>query len=121
MFKIMEGLPPDILGIEAEGKITHEDYRDVLIPKAEAMMQGGPIKALCVIRNDLSDYALEAMWDDQQFGFKHWSDFSHMALVTDSVWMRAATSLFAPFYPAKIKLFSLNELEMAKAWIINAD
>jgi hypothetical protein len=31
-------LPPNILGIEASGQITHEDYQKVLIPKAEAMM-----------------------------------------------------------------------------------
>lgn len=117
MFRFIEGLPPDVLGIEAEGKITHEDYRDRLIPKAEAMMAKGPIKALCVIRNDLPDYSLEAIWDDQVFGFKHWRDASHLAIVTDHQWMKAITAFFSPFLPAKVRIFPLAELEAAKAWI----
>ncbi len=28
MFQLIEGLPSDVLGIEASGKVTHEDYRD---------------------------------------------------------------------------------------------
>jgi hypothetical protein len=43
-----------------------------------------------------------------------------MALVSDHAWIRVALSLFAPFYPAKIKLFKLDELAAAKEWIANA-
>ena len=38
MFTLMRDLPPDVLGVEARGKVTHEDYKHVLIPTAEAMM-----------------------------------------------------------------------------------
>jgi hypothetical protein len=34
----MQDLPADVLGVEARGKVTHEDYQRVLIPTAEAMM-----------------------------------------------------------------------------------
>jgi len=36
MLKLIQDLPPHVLGIEAAGKVTHEDYRKVLIPAAEA-------------------------------------------------------------------------------------
>ena len=49
MFKFIEGLPPDVMAIEASGKVTHEDYRNALIPKAEAMMAKGPVRMLYVI------------------------------------------------------------------------
>ena len=120
MLKLMEDLGPRILGFEVEGAITHYDYRNTLIPAAEAMMRDGPIKALCVVRSDLSDFAIEALWDDAKFGLKHWHDISHMALVSDHTWIRVALSLFAPFYPAKIKLFKLDELAAAKEWIASA-
>ena len=120
MFNLTEDLGPRILGIEAVGKITHADYADTLIPTAEAMMRDGPIKVLCVIRSELTDFALEAMWDDSKFGMKHWHDISHMALVSDHAWIRAAVSLFAPFYPAKIKLFAIEDLVAAKEWIASA-
>ena len=48
MFKFIEGLPDDVLAVEAIGKVTHEDYRDRLIPRAEAMMgHGSDPDALC--------------------------------------------------------------------------
>jgi len=120
MFKLMEDLGPRILGLEAVGKITHDDYRDTLIPAAEAMMRDAPIKVLCIVRSELSDFAIEALWDDAKFGLKHWHDISHMALVSDHSWIRVALSLFAPFYPARIKLFKLAELAAAKEWIASA-
>ena len=40
MLKLIEGLPPEVLGVEATGTITHEDYRKVLIPAAEALSAG---------------------------------------------------------------------------------
>ena len=77
MFKIIEGLPQDVLAIEASGKVTHDDYRNTLIPKAEAMIAKGPIKMLYVIGKDFAGFELEALWDDGAFGLKHWHDFSH--------------------------------------------
>jgi hypothetical protein len=32
MFKLIEGMPPDVMAIEAIGEVTHEDYHDTLIP-----------------------------------------------------------------------------------------
>ena len=40
MFEFIEGMPPDVLAIEAVGKVTHEDYRTILIPKAEPSTHG---------------------------------------------------------------------------------
>ena len=48
MFKLIEDLPPDVIGIEASGKVTHEDYKNILIPKAGAMIAKGPVKLLYV-------------------------------------------------------------------------
>ena len=46
MLKFIEGLPPDVMAIEASGKVTHEDYRSTLIPKAEAMIASPDQNAL---------------------------------------------------------------------------
>ncbi len=117
MFTFLMGLAPDVLAIEAAGKITREDYREQLIPRAEALMARGPIKALCVIKNKITDYSLTALWDDQRFGRKHWRDLSHLAIVTDRAWIKAACALAAPLLPVAIRLFPVSELETAKAWI----
>ena len=120
MFRLMEDMPPDVLAIEAVGKVTDEDYRTTLIPKVEAMMAKGPIKMIFVIGKEFSGYDLEALWDDGAFGIKHWREFKRIAVVADQAWMRAATSMFAPLIPEEVRLFNLSELSAAKNWIIDS-
>jgi hypothetical protein len=120
MFKFIEGMPPDVLAIEAIGKVTHEDYQTILIPMAEAMMAKGPIKMIYIIGKEFTGYNLEALWDDGAFGIKHWREFKRIAVVADLVWLRASISMFAPFFSAEVRLFNLPELSAAKDWIFGA-
>lgn len=120
MLKLIEGLPQNVLAIEAIGKVTHEDYRDILIPKAEAMMAKGPIRMLYVIGKEFTGFELEALWDDSKFGLMHWHNFSHIAVVADQAWLRAAVTLFTPFFRGEVRIFPVSELAAAKAWIADA-
>ena len=120
MFKFIDGLPRDVMAIEATGKVTHEDYRNTLIPKAEAMMAKGPIRMLYVIGQEFTGFELEALWDDSAFGFRHWHDFTHIAVVTDHPWMSAMVSMFKPLFHGEVRLFRLSELAAAKGWIRDA-
>ena len=117
MFKLIEDLPPGVLGIEATGKVTHEDYQNILIPRAEAMIAKGPVKLLYVAGKDFEGYELEALWDDSAFGVKHWHDFTRVAVVADQAWLRAAVTMFKPFLPCEVRLFNLGDLAAAKTWI----
>jgi hypothetical protein len=121
MLKLIEGLPPDVLGVEATGKVTHDDYRKVLIPAAEAMMAKGPVRMLYVAGPDFSAYELEALWDDAAFGLTHWRQFTRIAVVAENTWLRAAVAMFCPFFPSQIRLFNISELGAAKAWIAGQD
>ena len=121
MLKLIEGLPPEVLGVEATGKVTHADYRDILIPAAEAKMSRGPVKMLYVAGPEFSGYELEALWDDAAFGLKHWRQFTRIAVVTESAWLRAAVTMFSPFFPSEIRLFTLPKLSAAKAWIASKE
>jgi|GEM_PF-1295986 hypothetical protein len=120
MFKILEGMPPEVMAIEAIGKVTHEDYRNTLIPKAEAMIAKGPIRMLYVIGKEFTGFELQALWDDSEFGIKHWHDFSHIAVVTDDIWISTMINMFKPFFHGEVRLFKLSELPAAKDWISDA-
>lgn len=120
MLKLIEGLPQDVLAIEAIGKVTHQDYRTTLIPKAEAMIAKGPIGMLYVLGKQFTGFELEAMWDDGAFGIRHWHDFSHIAVVTDHLWIRAMATMFRPFFHGQVRLFGSAELVAAKDWIVSA-
>ena len=118
MFKLIEDLPPDVTGIEATGMVTHEDYKNVLIPRVEAMIAKGPAKLLFVAGEGFEGYELEALWDDAAFGVKHWHDFSRVAVVADEAWLRAAVTMFRPLFPCELRLFKLGDLAAAKAWVV---
>ncbi|MEP7174518.1 MAG: STAS/SEC14 domain-containing protein [Aestuariivirga sp.] len=120
MLTFIEGLPQDVLAMEAMGKVTHDDYRNTLIPRAEEMMAHGPIKMLYVIGQDFTGFELDALLDDGAFGLKHWYDFRHIAVVTDHAWMRAMVGMFKPFFHGDVRLFGLSELAAAKDWITNS-
>jgi hypothetical protein len=120
MFEFIEGLPQDVLAVAAVGKVTHEDYRSTLVPRAEAMMTRGPIRLLYVLGKKFAGFELGALWDDGAFGIKHWYDFSRIAIVTDHAWLRAMVSIFEPFFHAEVQLFKLSELSAAKSWIAEA-
>jgi hypothetical protein len=90
MFTFIEGLPGNVMAVEASGKVTHQDYRDTIIPKAEAMLAKGPIKLLYVIGPEFKSFELEALWDDGKFGLTHRDSFSHLALVSDLEWIRTS-------------------------------
>jgi hypothetical protein len=120
MFKLIVGLPQNVLAIEASGQVTHEDYCDTLIPKAKAMIAKGPVKMLYVIGSEFTGFELEALWDDSKFGLTHWHDFSQIAVVADQSWLRAAVSMFTPFFRGEVRIFHVSELAAAKAWIADA-
>jgi hypothetical protein len=117
MFTFIEGLPSNILAIEAIGTVTHDDYRDILIPKAESMLAHGPIKMIYVVGDHFAKFELEALWDDGAFGIKHWREFTQVAVVTDIGWLRSMAAMFAPLIPADFRLFRLSEMSTAKTWI----
>ena len=121
MFRFVDGLPSDVMAIEAIGKVTHDDYRNILIPKAEAMMAKGPIRMLFVIGKEFTGFEPEALWDDGAFGIKHWRDFIRIAVVTEHAWLYAAVGMFKPFFHADVRLFSLSDIADAKHWITDTN
>ena len=110
-----------MLAIEAVGKVTHEDYRTILIPKAEAMMAKGPIKMLYVIGKEFTGYELEALWDDGAFGIKHWREFKRIAVVTGIRHGCAPRShVHAVYSGGSAALQIYPKFVAAKDWVINA-
>ena len=120
MFKFIDGLPHDVLAIEAVGKVSHEDYKSTLIPRAEAMMGKGPIKMLYVIGKEFTGFEVGALWDDSAFGLRHWHDFSHIAVVTDHAWLRVMVGMLKPLFHGEVRLFSLAEMPTARRWITDS-
>jgi hypothetical protein len=118
MIKVIKGLPEGTIGFQATGKITDDDYEDVLTPVIdEAIETHDRIKLLAQLGPDLKGYSMEAAWEDTKLGLRHWSGFQRAAVVTDEKWVRAAVKGFGFMMPCPIQLFKLSELDDAKRWL----
>lgn len=120
MMELIKDLPDDVVGIAARGKITAEDYEHVVIPSIEKKLKEHDKIKLLFVMSHFDGMELAALWEDATFGLKHWTDFSHLALVTDEEWTKNMTAFFAWMVPAEVRVFTVGEEEAARAWLATA-
>ena len=117
-FTILSGYPPDVLAIRAEGHLTGEDYRTVLVPRIEKMIAAeGRVKLLYELGPGFEGLSAGAVWEDARLGIWHLADFARIAVVTDIGWIRAGLKLFVPLIPCPVQVFALEDRTEAAEWI----
>jgi hypothetical protein len=118
MIEIIEGLPDDVVGAKAVGKVTAEDYDSTLIPAVESALSAhDKIRMLYVLGSEFDGYDAEAALDDSRMGMQHWSDFDRIAVVTDHSVYRTAIKGFGFLMPGEVKVFPVDQLDAAKEWL----
>ncbi len=118
MINPIEGLPANVIAFEANGKVSANDYESTLLPAVEAATNGDKkARFLLVFGADFDGYEAEAAVDDAKMGLHHWSDFERIAFVTDHGAYRTAIKAFGFLMPGEVNVFSLAELDDAKAWV----
>ena len=119
MLKLIEGLPVNVLGVTAEGKITGVDYENVLIPAIEAKLKTNKkMNMLYHLGNTFVGFSLGAMLDDTKIGFKHLASWDKIAIVSDHEMINDMARFFGHLIPCEVRIFKNAELEGAKKWVI---
>jgi hypothetical protein len=118
MMRTIDDLHDGVVGIEAHGKVTGEDYETVLIPVVERALQAHrKIRFLYRIAPDFTGFTGTALWDDARLGMRHLGGWERIAVVTDVDWIADAVKAFRVFLPAKTRLFHNDEFQLAKDWL----
>ena len=118
MLRRIEGLPDNVLGFEAAGDVTGEDYERVLIPAVEAALaQQKSIRFLYHIGSEFTSFDVKALWDDAKVGLSHLTAWERVAVVTEVGWIRTAVKAFGFVMPGEVRVFGNGELAQAKAWL----
>lgn len=116
--ELIGDLPANVLGVEAQGKVTDNDYETVLIPAVEKMMAANNKgRLLYVFGSSFDGYEAEAMWDDAKLGLKHLASWEKIAFVSDSGMYRGVVKAFGFAMAGEVRVFSLAQLGEAKSWI----
>jgi hypothetical protein len=114
-------LPPGVLGFTASGKITRDEYREMMKPIYELLERGGPVNLLFVVADDFSGLDLQALWEDMKaagsVGLKHRSAWRRMALLTNKDWIRHGAAGFGWLAPGELRVFDLDKQENAVSWL----
>ena len=118
MIRVLTGLPDGVLGFEASGKLTADDYTKVLAPALrDATADGRKIRVLLDFTGEFDGMEGGAVWQDMRMGVREWSAWERIALVTDHAWMREGLRMFAWAVPGEVRVFPVGERENAVAWL----
>ena len=115
MIKELSDLPPGVVGFEAAGTLSAEDYRDVVLPALQRAYASDEFRFVIVMR-DFHGMTGGALWQDLKVGFEHLHAWKRIALVTDIDWVRHATTLFGWMTPGEVEVFPLAQRDEAIAW-----
>jgi hypothetical protein len=107
MLKVETDVPAGYLELTVDGAVDKEDYR--------LLQSHAQLNVVEVVRN-IGWIEPEIWWKDLLFHLAHRNFIHRAAVVSDSGWVGPVTRIFAPFYPAAIRTFGLDQLEHARQW-----
>jgi len=120
LIKVIENMPAGTTGLAASGKVTEDDYRDVLVPAVNAAMERGQVRLLYVL-DDEFEYSAGAVLADTKMWFKHLKGWERVAIVSDADWLENAIKAFGWMMPGEVKVFEPDDVRDAKAWLVGID
>ncbi len=114
-------LPDGVLGFRAIGKISGDEYRELMKPIYAALERGEKLNIYFELAEDFHGLDLAALWEDLKaagsVGLKHRSSWQRMAVVTDKDWIRHGAAVAGWLAPGELRLFDPDERPAAKAWV----
>ncbi len=118
MITVLPESTGNTLVLRAVGKLTDQDYKDVLIPRLDSIIrEHGTAQFLLDMGDDFQGWETEALWDDARFGLAHRNDFTKMGVIGGPRWVEWALKLGSVLIRGEIRSFSPGERAAAMEWI----
>lgn len=120
MIERIDDVPAGVIGLRASGKLTKDDYRNVLEPALKEATDSGQARVLFVL-TDFDGLEPGAWIEDVKTGFQaeiqKRSAWKKLALVSGVDWVTKATRLFAWAMPGELGVYEMDQLDQAKSWV----
>lgn len=118
MLTVIEQLPDHVFGVRANGEVTKDDLKNVLLPGLESLTKRyDEIYYLLVLETKVQNFTAGAWIQDLIAGIKHLSKWKKIAIVTDQEAVEKFTDLFSYISPGEARGYELSELQIAKDWL----
>jgi len=114
MIQIVEGLPDNVVGIIAKGRVTNEDCDKILKPAMESSLK----------RHDKVRLYYEigcrfpgAAWEDLRIGIENIPQWERVAVVTDVGWVRHTVNALRFLIASDVRVFTSFQAPEGRAWM----
>ena len=118
MLERMKDLPPPIVGLKAVGKVSRQDYEQVVEPLLEEIRrEGNNVRLLYHFAPEFEGFTASGIWEDAKIGLRSMRLFEGCAVVTDLAWIRNSASLVSYLMPCPVRVFENRDLDKALEWL----
>ena len=105
-----------VMEVDVTGKLTKEDYEQLVPATDKLIKEHGKIRILFVM-HDFHGWSAGAAWEDTKFGLKHFTHIERLGIVGETKWEHGMAIFCRPFTMAKMRYFDNSQLEEARKWI----
>jgi hypothetical protein len=114
MLEAVQGLPSNVIGIAAKGRVTDLECKSVIRPMIKAALNEH--KTLRLYYELHSRYP-GAGWDELNLGLKKFPTWERAVVVSDTAWVRQVVHALLFFVANEVRVFETSQVPDAKAWI----
>ena len=117
MIEIIDGLPDNVVGFVATGRVTSTECDEVLVPAVKKTKKRHDKLRLY--------YELEcrfpgAAWEDLDMAPLRLQQWERVAVVTDVSWIRHTVKALRFLIPAEVRVFPTLQAEEGRDWVTAA-
>jgi hypothetical protein len=114
-------MPEGTLGFRATGRVTRDEFRDVLLPPVRAAAEAGDVRMVFAVGPGFERFELGALAEDTKAGITvglgHPHAWTRLALATDVDWIANVWHMSTWLMPGHVKVYGLDKLDDAKSWV----
>jgi hypothetical protein len=118
LIEILAGFPDAVLAVSARGRVTAEDYREILQPAVDdKLSRHDRLRLFYHLGPAFTRFTTTAPWDDARLGFHHLRDFERVAVVSEIPWVQRLAATAGRSLAAEVRVYGNAELAAARDWI----
>lgn len=117
MMEIIPGLPDNVVGILARGRVTNTECDSVLQPAIKCSLRKHDKVRLYY---EVGSRFPGAGWDDLCVAIDHLPQWERIAVVTDTGWVRQTVNALRFLLASEVRVFTTEERNESRAWIASS-
>jgi hypothetical protein len=113
MIRVIDGLPDNVVGIVAKGRVTADECAKILKPVMQTSLKRDKVR----LYYEIGSRVPGARWDELNLGVERLPQWERVAVVTDVGWVRHTVKALRVLIGSEIRVYTTSEAGDGLAWI----